>query len=104
MCGRYRRTTAEEEIARQYNIEIPAQPDLPISYNIAPSQNILTIREHPQTKKWSLDVLKWGLIPSWSKDEKIAYKTINARVETGTFLTGYGWIGEPGVDRAARAR
>jgi putative SOS response-associated peptidase YedK len=82
MCGRYRRTTAEEEIARHYNIEVPAQPDLPISYNIAPSQNVLTIREHPETGKWSLDVLKWGLIPSWSKDEKIAYKTVNARVET----------------------
>jgi predicted NACHT family NTPase len=36
MCGRYRRTTAEEEIARQYHIPIPPQLDLPISYNIAP--------------------------------------------------------------------
>jgi len=26
--------------------------------------------------------LRWGLIPSWAKDPKIAYKTINARVET----------------------
>jgi SOS response associated peptidase (SRAP) len=25
---------------------------------------------------------RWGLIPNWAKDEKIAYKTINARVET----------------------
>jgi putative SOS response-associated peptidase YedK len=26
--------------------------------------------------------LKWGLIPSWSADPKIAYRTINARSET----------------------
>jgi hypothetical protein len=28
MCGRYRRTTREEELARIYRIPIPAQPDL----------------------------------------------------------------------------
>jgi putative SOS response-associated peptidase YedK len=26
--------------------------------------------------------LQWGLVPHWAKDPKIAYKTINARVET----------------------
>jgi putative SOS response-associated peptidase YedK len=26
--------------------------------------------------------LKWGLIPNWAKDPKIAYKTINARAES----------------------
>jgi hypothetical protein len=36
MCGRYRRTTQEEELARLYHIPIPKQTDLPISYNIAP--------------------------------------------------------------------
>jgi len=34
MCGRYRRTTQEEELARLYHIPIPKQTDLPISYNI----------------------------------------------------------------------
>jgi len=29
MCGRYRRTTSEEELARLYHIPIPTQPDLP---------------------------------------------------------------------------
>jgi len=82
MCGRYRRTTSEEEIARRYNIPIPPQLDLPISYNIPPTQNILAIRRHPEMKQRSLDALRWGLIPSWAKDEKIGYKTINARVET----------------------
>src|ERR1700693_2767336 len=39
MCGRYRRTTSEEELAR---LPIPIETDLPISYNIAPSQKVLT--------------------------------------------------------------
>ena len=82
MCGRYRRTTQEEELARIYHIPIPKQTDLPISFNIAPSQKVLTIRFNPETQQRSLDALQWGLIPYWAKDPKIAYKTINARVET----------------------
>jgi putative SOS response-associated peptidase YedK len=82
MCGRYRRTTQEEELARLYHIPIPKQTDLPISYNIAPSQKVLTIRSNPQTQQRSLDALQWGLIPYWVKDPKIAYRTINARAET----------------------
>jgi putative SOS response-associated peptidase YedK len=82
MCGRYRRTTSEEELAKRYHIPIPRQTDLPISWNIAPSQVVLAIRKNPETGERSLDGLRWGLIPSWAKDDKIAYKTINARVET----------------------
>ena len=50
MCGRYRRTTQEEQLARLYHIPIPKQTDLPISYNIAPSQKVLTIRFNPETQ------------------------------------------------------
>jgi putative SOS response-associated peptidase YedK len=82
MCGRYRRTTREEELARIYRIPIPSQPDLPISYNIAPSQEVLAIRFNPGTKQRSLDRLRWGLVPFWAKDQKIGFKTINARAET----------------------
>ena len=82
MCGRYRRTTQEEELARLYHIPIPKQTDLPISYNIASSQKVLTIRFNPETQARSLDALQWGLIPYWVKDPKIAYRTINARAET----------------------
>jgi putative SOS response-associated peptidase YedK len=55
ICGRQRRTTAEEEIARQYHIPIPPQLDLPISYNIAPTQNVLAIQLHPETGERTLD-------------------------------------------------
>jgi putative SOS response-associated peptidase YedK len=82
MCGRYRRTTQEEELAWLYHFSIPRQTDLPISYNIVPSQKVLTIRFNPETRARSLDALQRGLIPYWAKDQKIAYRTINARAET----------------------
>ena len=77
MCGRYRRTTAEEELARRYHIPIPPQPDLPISWNIAPSQDVLAIRYNPKTKQRSLDALRWGLIPYYFD---------------GTYCLGYCWM------------
>jgi putative SOS response-associated peptidase YedK len=40
MCGRYRRTTSEEELARRYHIPIPPERDLPISWDIAPTQDV----------------------------------------------------------------
>src|SRR6516164_3813552 len=58
--------TQEEELARFYHIPIPKQTDLPISYNIAPSQKVLTIRLNPETKVRSLDALQWVSIPLWA--------------------------------------
>src|SRR5207253_7896198 len=52
----YRRTTQEEELARLYHIPIPKQTDLPISYNIAPSQKVLTIRFNRETQQRSVDL------------------------------------------------
>lgn len=82
-----RQTVAEQmglkasERCRRRNF-LPPEQDLPISWNIAPTQDILAIRFNPETTPRTLDILPWGLIPSWVKDEKTAYKTINARVET----------------------
>jgi putative SOS response-associated peptidase YedK len=66
-------------IARIYHISIPTQADLLISYNIAPSQEMLAIRFNPETKLRSPDRLRWGLVSYWVNNEKIAFKTINAR-------------------------
>jgi len=42
---------AEDELARRYGIEIPRDRDLPISWNIAPTQDILAIRYNPESKQ-----------------------------------------------------
>src|SRR5258707_7332150 len=39
--------------------------------------NTKLIAEH-----WDDLLLRWGLVPYWAKDEKIGFKTINARAET----------------------
>jgi SOS response associated peptidase (SRAP) len=49
-------------------------------YNIAPTQNIPVVRFDNDHRE--LTTMRWGLIPSWGKDTKIAYSTIKARADT----------------------
>lgn len=57
-------------------------PALPIEkrYNVAPTQTAPVVRIKEGARR--LDMLRWGLIPSWSKDIKIGYKLLNARAES----------------------
>jgi hypothetical protein len=52
-------------------------------------KNILAVRCNPETGQRTLDALRWGLIPSWAKDEKIGYRNINARAETVDSICDY---------------
>lgn len=78
MCGRYTLFTEEVEVLKEYGIE-PIN-DYKRSYNVAPGQNVLAIIHNGTEKR--AGHLRWGLVPSWAKDEKIGYKMINARSET----------------------
>jgi putative SOS response-associated peptidase YedK len=51
-------------------------------YNIAPTQAVPIVRRAAAGGRRELVQVRWGLIPSWAKDEKIGYSTINARAET----------------------
>jgi putative SOS response-associated peptidase YedK len=51
-------------------------------YNIAPTQQVAAVRATADAGQRELVPLKWGLIPSWAKDPKIASSLINARAET----------------------
>lgn len=77
MCGRFALYTTEEELARCFDLKQSVTLDP--RFNIAPSQQIPIIRH---TDKNRLSMVRWGLIPHWSKDEKIGNKLINARAET----------------------
>ena len=51
-------------------------------YNVAPGQDVPVVRQDATRPVRMLSLIRWGLIPSWSKDAKAAYKMINARAET----------------------
>jgi putative SOS response-associated peptidase YedK len=79
MCGRYTFQPTEEFYER---FRIMNRLDgLVARYNIAPGQMVpVIISQSPN----QVMLMRWGLIPHWAKDEKTAYKMINARVETLT--------------------
>jgi putative SOS response-associated peptidase YedK len=80
MCGRFTLTHDVQSIARAFNATASASLQIVPHYNIAPTQNIVTVMRTEQTHY--LDVLRWGLIPAWAQDESIGSRMINARAET----------------------
>jgi putative SOS response-associated peptidase YedK len=80
MCGRFTLTTSAKIIADFFKLS--EVPDIEPRYNIAPSQSVATVTFNPEKIQRQFQFMRWGLIPSWAKDMKIASHTINARSET----------------------
>jgi len=55
--------------------------DLQPSFNVAPTDNVAVVLNNGVKQ---LVVMRWGLVPFWATDPKIASKHINARAETLT--------------------
>jgi putative SOS response-associated peptidase YedK len=79
MCGRFTFQPTEAFYAR---FQISNRLDALVPrYNIAPGQMVPVIIANGPRR---IIFMRWGLIPHWAKDQKTAYKMINARVETLT--------------------
>lgn len=79
MCGRYVLKADRSEVMTAF--EVSECPEFDARYNVAPLQFMPVIRQRPTGQRVA-HLLRWGLIPSWSKDDRIATKLINARSET----------------------
>ena len=60
-------------------VAIPSTLPVGPRYNIAPTQDVIAVINNGSLH---LDMLRWGLIPSWSKEENVGSRMINARAET----------------------
>jgi putative SOS response-associated peptidase YedK len=85
MCGRFTITISYEELLdyldETFDIKTThIEPSDVKRYNVAPTQNVIAIIHDGQ--KYRAGTLKWGLIPSFAKDEKSAFQMINAKAET----------------------
>src|SRR5687767_10891235 len=79
MCGRFTVRARLNLIAEEFRLTV--LPDLQPRYNIAPTQTVPVVRQIGRGDR-QLDLLHWGLIPSWADDPKIGNKMINARADT----------------------
>lgn len=82
MCGRYVLTSPPDAVDQVIEIEGPL-PNYPPRYNIAPTQPVPVIHRDGEGKgPLHLSLMRWGLVPHWSKGPDSRYSMINARAET----------------------
>ena len=91
MCGRY-----ASFLCRSRRPAVPyRQPaaQLPTDLNMAPTQDAMVVRHHPETGERHLDLLKWGLLPYFTKDpvhrEAADQRTRRDRATSGMFKSAF---------------
>lgn len=73
MCGRFVNYLPD---MTEWQDLIKIQPDVNLSYNVAPEQTIAAFRS-PAGK-----AMRWGLIPHWAKEFSSEFATFKAQIET----------------------
>jgi putative SOS response-associated peptidase YedK len=84
MCGRVRLANEWSEIRIKLKFD-PASvaPNIPPSWNIPPTGTLLTAIRSTDGRRLP-EKMRFGLIPRWAKDAKMAFSTFNARAESVT--------------------
>jgi putative SOS response-associated peptidase YedK len=80
MCGRFTLHTEKDLLARRFEVNLGGIEELEPRYNIAPSEAVLTVRQADERRL--AEAMRWGLVPSWTKDRESLPTLINARKET----------------------
>ncbi|MFJ2864659.1 SOS response-associated peptidase [Kitasatospora sp. NPDC087314] len=87
MCGRFAASGKPEDIVELFGVEQwdPAETLAP-SWNVAPTNSAFVVLDRVprggSRPVRQLRVLRWGLVPQWSKSAETAVKMINARSDT----------------------
>src|SRR5215470_13257767 len=79
MCGRFTLTADIQTVGQTFNATVPSSLQTAPRYNVAPTQDVVAVMNNGERH---LEMLRWGLIPSWAKEESIGSRMINARAET----------------------
>lgn len=82
MCGRFVSVIDPDGLARFFVVDDRQAHDLPPSWNVAPTDEVYAVVEHERRRH--LVTFRWGLIPHWADDPRVAARHINARAETLT--------------------
>ena len=78
MCGRY--VVAYDPQTLVSGFSVTRVPPFPRRWNVAPQSDVPVVRETKEGER-VVELMRWGLLPHWAKDEKLAAKLNNARLE-----------------------
>ncbi len=81
MCGRFARKSTQQVLADWFGVELEDMPWFAPTYNAAPQSMQPVVRLNRDSGQREVALLRWGLVPYWARDAKLAYSTINARAE-----------------------
>lgn len=86
MCGRFVLYSELEKVTKHFFLTKNTNLDFKPSYNIAPLQKIYVIcqkfNEKAKSEDPTIELMQWGLIPFWAKENELSNSIINARLET----------------------
>ncbi len=80
MCGRFTLSASATALVEQF--DLANLPNWTPRYNIAPTQEALTVAMLPGFPGRYGRLLRWGLIPRWAKGPRSGSSLTNARAET----------------------
>jgi putative SOS response-associated peptidase YedK len=80
MCGRFVASNAPAALADFFGADQP-ETELESRYNVAPTTDVYGVVASRHGLR-SIEVYRWGLVPSWAKDLRMGSTMINARAET----------------------
>ncbi len=83
MCGRFVLATRPERLAEHFGARLApeVEDEVAPSWNVAPTRAVLAVTLAPDGAR-ELGAFRWGLVPSFARDESIGNRLINARAET----------------------
>jgi len=83
MCGRVKLEGDFSQLTAAFDIpdDFPA-PNYAPSWNVAPTDNLPIVRYFEKEGYRTLHLMRWGLVPYWSKSIKVSFANINAMAET----------------------
>jgi putative SOS response-associated peptidase YedK len=86
MCGRFMQERPVSDLAEIFGAE-PLVDDPGGRYNIAPTDEAIVVVERDDRR--ALTSYRWGLIPHWAEDARIASRTFNARAESVATMSAF---------------
>ena len=93
MCGRYVVAYDPNKLISGFSV-VRVTP-FPKRWNVAPMSMVPVVHDTREGERVA-DLMRWGLLPHWAKDEKLAAKLNNARAE--------GMADKPSFRQAVRRR